>query len=246
MALRSGRRAGAPRPTRRQTSGHHHHGPIAGSPVSDPFGRAADSTGQAGADPIPLDPHRPATIHCRATPAVVLSDPDRVSCRKTVLDNPFLPLSFIAGPAILTNASTVLLNGASIRYNLAIGLWRDLQAELHGHGSTTGFVFIDRRHALMLAQRRVVYIVRALNLLYAAVGGFGLSTLTGLSGALLAEGGPAWATALAKVGTLSAGGFALVCLLLAAGTFTFESRCTIGLLKLGIPKIKQRREDDEI
>ena len=41
-------------------------------------------------------------------------------------DNPFLPLSFIAGPAILTNASAVLLNGASIRYNLGIGLWRDL------------------------------------------------------------------------------------------------------------------------
>ena len=162
-----------------------------------------------------------------------------------MIDNPFLPLSFIAGPAILTNASTVLLNGASIRYNLAIGLWRDLQAELHGHSSTTGFVFANRRHALTLAQKRVVYIVRALNLLYAAVGGFGLSTLTGLTGALLADGGPVWAVAVAKTATLLAGGFALICLLFAAATFTFESRCTMGLLQLGLPNIKPRREDDE-
>ena len=156
------------------------------------------------------------------------------------MDNPFLPLSFIAGPAILTNASTVLLNGASIRYNLAIGLWRDLEAELHGHGSATGFLFLDRPHAMRLAERRVIHIVRALTLLYAAVGGFGVSTLTGLTGALLADDGPAWATDVAKTATLIAGGTALVCLLAAAATFTFESRCTVRLLRLGLHHVRQR------
>ena len=145
------------------------------------------------------------------------------------MDNPFLPLSFIAGPAILTNASTVLLNGASIRYNLAIGLWRDLEAELHGHGSAAGFLFLDRPHALTL--------------LYAAGGGFGLSTLTGLTGALLADGGPAWAVDAAKTATLIAGGGALVCLLAAATTFTFESRCTVRLLQLGLHHVRRRVQD---
>lgn len=159
------------------------------------------------------------------------------------MDNPFLPLSFIAGPAILTNASTVLLNGASIRYNLAIGLWRDLEAELHGHGSATGFLFNDRPHAMRLAERRVIHIVRALTLLYAAVGGFGVSTLTGLTGALLADNGPAWAVDVAKAGTLVAGGSALLCLLAAAATFTFESRCTIALLRLGLHHVRRRPHD---
>ena len=158
------------------------------------------------------------------------------------MDNPFLPLSFIAGPAILTNASTVLLNGASIRYNLAIGLWRDLEAELHGRsGTATGFLFTDRSRAMRLAERRVVYIVRALNLLYSAVGGFGLSTLTGLSGALLADSGPAWAVNAAKIATLIAGGFALLCLLVAAGTFTLESRCTVRLLRLGLHHVRRHK-----
>lgn len=157
------------------------------------------------------------------------------------MDNPFLPLSFIAGPAILTNASTVLLNGASIRYNLAIGLWRDLEAELHGgRGTATGFLFADRARAMHLAERRVVHIVRALTLLYSAVAGFGLSTLTGLSGALLADGGPQWAIDAAKVATLAAGGFALFCVLGAAGTFTLESRCTVHLLRLGLHHVRRR------
>ncbi|MCW6512468.1 DUF2721 domain-containing protein [Lichenifustis flavocetrariae] len=163
------------------------------------------------------------------------------------MDNPFLPLSFIAGPAILTNASTVLLNGASIRYNLAIGLWRDLEAESHGRGTATGFLFTDRGRALLLAERRVVYIVRALTLLYAAVAGFGLSTLTGLSGALLADGGPGWAVDAAKFATLIAGAFALFCLLVAAGTFTLESRCTMKLLHLGLHhlRVRPRERRDE-
>jgi hypothetical protein len=148
-------------------------------------------------------------------------------------DNPFLPLSFIAGPAILTNAAAVLLNGASIRYNLAIGLWRDLQAELHGHTAPTTAAYSDRAEALGLANRRAVLIVSALNLLYAALGGFGVSTLAGLGGALLSESSAV--ADPAKVATIGAGAFGLACLLGAAVTFILESRCTMRLLKLGMP-----------
>jgi hypothetical protein len=150
-------------------------------------------------------------------------------------DNPFLPLSFIAGPAILTNATAVLLNGASIRYNLAIGLWRDLQAELHGHSPTTTAAYPDRPQALALANRRAALIVTALTLLYAAVGGFGVSTLAGLAGAMLSEGDPPAVVGLAKLATVASGAFGLVCLLAAAVVFTLESRCTMRLLRLGMP-----------
>jgi hypothetical protein len=100
---------------------------------------------------------------------------------------------------------------------------------------------LDRPLAMRLAERRVVYIVRALTLLYSAVGGFGVSTLTGLSGALLADCGPGWAVTMAKVSTLAAGGFALVCLLAAAATFTLESRCTVRLLRLGLHHVSRRQ-----
>ena len=162
-------------------------------------------------------------------------------------DNPFLPLSFIAGPAILTNAAAVLLNGASIRYNLAIGLWRDLQAELHGHKAPTASAYPDQPLALALANRRASLIVRGLNLLYAAVGGFGFSTLTGLGGAMLA-GETSAATDIAKIVIVGAGAFGLVCLLGAAVIFILESRCTRGLLRLGMapPRTAQEAADDQM
>ena len=150
-------------------------------------------------------------------------------------DNPFLPLSFIAGPAVLTNATAVLLNGASIRYNLAIGLWRDLQAERLDETSATATPYADHILALHLANQRVRLIVTALVALYAAVGGFGVSTLTGLGGALLGGGGMEPLVDLAKVATVAAGAFAMACILVAAGAFTLESRCTFRLLRLGMP-----------
>jgi hypothetical protein len=150
-------------------------------------------------------------------------------------DNPFLPLSFIAGPAILTNACTVMLNGASIRYNLAIGLWRDLQSDLHGHTTAIGSHYTNPPLALELAQRRVQLIVRGLILLYGAVGGFAFSTLTGLVGAFTAGGESARVVNLAKIATLSAGVVGLLFVLAAAVTFVSESRVTFRLLKLGAP-----------
>ena len=150
-------------------------------------------------------------------------------------ENPFLPLSFIAGPAILTNATAVLLNGASIRYNLAIGLWRDLQTEIHGRGATVAAAYPDQARALTLANRRVVLIVSALNLLYAAVGGFGVSTLTGLAGAMLSGGRLDAIVGVCKTATVAAGAFGLVCLLSAATVFLLEARCTMRLLHLGMP-----------
>ena len=39
----------------------------------------------------------------------------------------------------------------------------------------------------------------------------------------------------AKTATVLAGGVALLCLLVGAFVFTLESRCTIGLLRLGTP-----------
>jgi len=159
--------------------------------------------------------------------------------------NPFLPLSFIAGPALLANAGAVILNGASIRYNLAIGLWRDLQAELRGDAAAGLTPYTDRRKALQLANRRVGLLVRGISLLYGAVGGFGVSALTGLSGAVLSEVQPGHWVDVAIGLTVAAAAIGLLCLLSGAAFFVAESRCTIGLLQLGLPPRSEREIEDE-
>ncbi len=159
--------------------------------------------------------------------------------------NPFLPLSFIAGPALLANAGAVMLNGASIRYNLAIGLWRDLQAQLRGDGAPGLSPYANRRKALRLANQRVLLLVRGISLLYGAVGGFGVSALTGLSGAVLSEVQPGHWVDVAVGLTVAAAAVGLLCLLSGAAYFVAESRCTIGLLQLGLPPRSQRERMDE-
>jgi hypothetical protein len=44
-----------------------------------------------------------------------------------MVDVPLVPLSFIAGPAVLANACAIMQNGASIRYNLAVQQLRELR-----------------------------------------------------------------------------------------------------------------------
>ena len=83
-----------------------------------------------------------------------------------MIDNPFVALTFIAGPAILTNACAILQNSA------------------------------DPDAAIGFAQRRIRLLLRGLDCLYAAVALFGVGALLGLIGAILAAEGrhvlPIW------------------------------------------------------
>lgn len=65
-----------------------------------------------------------------------MSLPGVGSCRAVsaqmseLADNPFVALTFIAGPAVLTNACATLQNGATLRYGLAISQWREFRASI--------------------------------------------------------------------------------------------------------------------
>lgn len=145
------------------------------------------------------------------------------------MENPFLALTFIGGPAILTNACAIMQNSATMRYSLAISQWREFRAAIAAHNDMIGAIYADPAAALALAERRIRLLLHGLNLLYGAVGLFGVTCLLGLAGAVLsAEGGgtlPVWVV----VGT---GGLGVVALLAATGLFMAESACATALLKL--------------
>ncbi len=99
---------------------------------------------------------------------------------------PFAVLGFIAGPALLTNASSVMLLATVNRYARALDRARALAAQMKALAGDSG----DREMAgrlLDAAQRRVLYIVRSLIALYLAIGCFGLGTLSFLLGSSLLE-----------------------------------------------------------
>lgn len=146
-----------------------------------------------------------------------------------VVDNPFVALTFIAGPAVLTNACATLQNSATLRYGNAIIQWREFRASIAAGDNMLSRQYADVDAALDIAQRRIRLLLRGLDCLYAAVGFFALGALLGLIGAILAAGGRYILSVWLVMG-LGAAGIAL--LLFAMAMFTSESRCARAMLRL--------------
>jgi len=101
--------------------------------------------------------------------------------------NPLAVLTFISAPAVLTNASCVLLFGTGNRYGRAIDRVHEL-AEMIEEKVGLGKAELKLRiRQLEAGERRTLLIVRALTCFYTAVACFVASTLVSLIGAALAS-----------------------------------------------------------
>src|SRR5688500_1779374 len=89
-----------------------------------------------------------------------------------LVDNPFVALTFIAGPAVLTNACATLQNSATLRYGSAITQWREFRASMASGDDMLSRQYADVEAALDIAQRRIRLLLRGLDCLYAAVACF--------------------------------------------------------------------------
>jgi hypothetical protein len=146
-------------------------------------------------------------------------------------ENPLLPLSFIAGPAILTNACAIMQNSATMRYQLAISQWREFRAAIAIGDGALAALYSDPDRALELGAFRIKLLLWGLNALYSGVAFFGATTFLGLVGAFGSSVSPILATGLLAA-MIAAAGLGLAALLVAVFCFTRESRCAHLLLKL--------------
>jgi hypothetical protein len=99
--------------------------------------------------------------------------------------NPFAILTFISAPAVLTNASCVLLFGTGNRYGRAIDRVHELSEMIETATDADAAELPLRIRQLEAGEKRTSLIVRALTCFYAAVAGFVSSTLISLAGAVL-------------------------------------------------------------
>lgn len=99
--------------------------------------------------------------------------------------NPFPVLTFISAPAILTNASCVLLFGTGNRYGRAIDRVHELSETVQQNAGADEAELRLRIRQLEVAGTRTLLIVKALTCFYSAVASFVASTLVSLLGALL-------------------------------------------------------------
>lgn len=161
-----------------------------------------------------------------------------------MIDNPFLPLSFIAGPAILTNACAILQNGTTTRYHLAITQWREFRTSLAAHDDKLALQYREPSEVVALAERRIRLQLCGLSLLNAAVALFAATTVLGLAGALLVQLQylPAEPVSLLM---MMAGGIGLLFLLASTVTFFLEGACGRALLRLRLHDIEADQRGEE-
>jgi hypothetical protein len=103
----------------------------------------------------------------------------------TLGSNPFSLLTFLVAPAILTNASSIMVLSTSNRFGLAIDRVKTIAAEIEVRRKGSGQGLVERTEQLKSAERRVLLLVRTLTTLYLAVGSFVTAGLIALFGALM-------------------------------------------------------------
>lgn len=145
--------------------------------------------------------------------------------------NPFAVLTFIAAPAILTNAASVMALGTSNRLARAIDRARALAREHAAGPPPAGEAGRLRARQLRYAGRRAQLLVRALTAFYASLGAFAAASLTSLLGAVFVITHRHAAREAAMLVAFGCGVVGVGGLVTGAGILVTETRKTLALLR---------------
>ncbi|HEX2249468.1 MAG TPA: DUF2721 domain-containing protein, partial [Gemmatimonadales bacterium] len=141
--------------------------------------------------------------------------------------NPFAALSLIVAPAVLTNASSILVLSTSNRLARAIDRARTLAAQLELPSGIPGRFTGLRLKELASSEQRALMLLNALRLFYASLGAFAGAALTSLVGAALSEGEYQTLSATVEAVAVAAGVIGVAGLLLGCVLLLRETRLAV-------------------
>ncbi len=145
--------------------------------------------------------------------------------------NPLAVLTYISAPAILTNASCVLLFGTGNRYGRAIDRVHEL-ADMIGEKTALSEAEMRLRiRQLEAGETRALLIVRALTCFYTSVASFVASTLVSLIAVVLVSAGIHRALPLVFTLGLIAGGMGVVAMVTGASLLSRETLFSFRVLR---------------
>ena len=145
--------------------------------------------------------------------------------------NPFSVLSWIIAPALLTNASTLLVLSTGNRLARAVDRARDLFKQLEDAADLTSREAIRRLGELTATEQRSLMLVAALRSVYIASGSFASATLVSLFGALIVPIGAVALVRVLEVCAVVAGLVALSALIYASVVLIRETRIVVQVLQ---------------
>ncbi|SDP60751.1 DUF2721 domain-containing protein [Desulforhopalus singaporensis] len=169
---------------------------------------------------------------------------DIVSSTSQMQSNPFVMLTLIVAPAILTNASALMVMSTSNRFARAIDRSRELSrqiGEAAGIGDTT---LSDRLTGeLLLTEKRAVLLLRGIRAFYFSLGAFAFAAFISLVGGGLVSINVTTANRILALTAVISVFLAVAGLVTGSFLLFYETRITVGILQDRIRRIKQRRDD---
>ncbi len=150
----------------------------------------------------------------------------------TLADYPAIPLSFVAGPAVLANVCAILQNGVNIRHAHAVDQWRNFQSTRSGQSNNVVELYTDSIAVIALSGRRVRLQLRAIELLTLGTCSFGITSLLSLSWSMFAQADAEKSAFAASMATYVCAAIGLALLLSVAVTIMQESACARALMRL--------------
>lgn len=126
--------------------------------------------------------------------------------------NPFAALSLIVAPAVLTNASSILVLSTSNRLARAVDRARGLAIQLEGDRQEAEVFGNFRVRELDSAEQRALMLLRALRFFYGALGAFASAAFISLLGAAFSEASPSQLARTLEIAAVLAGLVAVFCL----------------------------------
>ena len=157
-----------------------------------------------------------------------MSDPSALAA------NPFASLTVVAGPAVLTNACSVLALGTSNRLARVVDRTRVVTREIAAlEAGSAEYASLMRQRARLAVRSHLL--LRALRAIYAALGGFASAALLMVVGSALAvfEPGQAYEV-VAGIGLLVGVG-AVIALVYGCGQMVRETRLAVQNLEEEAP-----------
>lgn len=168
---------------------------------------------------------------------------DMASGALNIQSNPFFILTFIVAPAILTNASALMIMSTSNRFARAVDRARDLSRQIEDARKREDTTKLTRlNNELLVTEKRAVLLMRGLRAFYFSLGGFALAAFVSLVGAGLVNITGSTVDRLLAVCAVISVFLAVSGLIVGSVLLISESRITVGILQDRIRKIRQSHE----
>jgi archaellum biogenesis protein FlaJ (TadC family) len=144
--------------------------------------------------------------------------------------NPFAVLSLIVAPAILTNASSILVMSTSNRLARSVDRARELSKQLESAEDFASAETQRRMKELAATEQRSLMLVRALRHFYVALSGFASAALLSLLGAVLVPFEAIAVLSILEILAVAAGAVAVGTLVKGSTTLVRETRIAVKVL----------------